>query len=83
MCSFLFMPPTPLFSFLGTIGVNIQKFITYGGLFLLECIWKLFFRKGLNWEIGDLEPGHCIALGQLYNSLDLSSLAQNKEDLIR
>lgn len=35
----------------------------------------LFLRKGMDWEIGDTEPGRCVKLGQ-----DLSSQAQNEED---
>ena len=43
-------------------------------------------RKGKKWtglENGRFGAGHCVALGQLNNSLDLSSQTQYKEDLIR
>lgn len=56
---------------------------TVACLFVFECIQKLFLRKGLDWEIGDMQPGHCVALSQLSNSLDLSSQAQNEEDPAR
>lgn len=84
LCSFVFMPH-PFFPFLGTTGGHINKSITYDGLFIFTWIYiqMLFLRKGLNWEIGDTEPDHCVALGHLYNSQDLSSQAQNEEDPAR
>lgn len=51
-------------------------------LFFLKYI-QLFLRKGLDWEIGDTEPDHCVALGYLYNLLDLSFQAQNEENPVR
>lgn len=52
-------------------------------LFFLKYIQMLFLRQGLDWEIGDTGPDHCVALGYLYNSLNLSFQAQNEENPVR
>lgn len=85
ICSFVFMlslcPFLPLQA--PQEYTKISLWLTEAYFFLHESIQKIFLRKGLDWKIGDVEPGHCVALSQKYNLLDLSCQVQNEEDPAR